>query len=329
MIHLPIRKTSRRAISLVKNSFIEKSLVLIYHRVIDLENDPQQLAVSIKNFESQISHLKSNYQIKTLQQIVSDIKQRQIVNKSVAITFDDGYFDNKSYALPILEKLQIPATIFISTNYVDKADEFWWDKLESVLLLSTNLPPHLELKINTEVYIWNDCNSRREQIYQDIHKILKAISISEIPSIIKQLVVWSGSDYHPRQKYRPVSQSELIEMSKSPYVEIGAHTMSHCRLSNESAECQRNEIEGSKLFLEKLLNKKILSFSYPFGTYSDYTDFTPGIVKQMEYNCGISNNQDLVTKNTDVYSIPRYLVRNWNSTEFANRINNMFRFGPE
>jgi len=329
MIRLPIRKTSRKAISFVKNRLLDKALVLIYHRVIDLQNDPQQLSVSIKNFETQISHLKHNYHIKSLQEMVSDLKQSQIVANSIAITFDDGYFDNKSYALPVLEDMQVPATFFISTNYVDKADGFWWDKLESIILLSTTLPMELELKISREIYHWENCNSRREEIYQDIHKLFKTIPISEILDIIEQIVVWAGSVYHPRHNYRPVSQLELIEMAKSPYVEIGAHTQSHCRLSNESPETQYMEIEESKIFLERLLNKKIQSFSYPFGAYSDYSDFTPGMVKQLGYNCGISNNQGFVTKNSDAYNIPRYLIRNWNSTEFENKIKNMFRFGPE
>lgn len=329
MIHLPIRKTSRRTISFLKNSLTDKALVLIYHRVIDIENDPQQLSVSIKNFEAQLSYLKRNYQIKTLQQIVTDIKQRRIVNNSIAITFDDGYFDNNEYALPVLEKMRVPASFFISTNYIDKTDEFWWDKLESVIFLPANLPQELDLKINGEIYHWDNCNLQRAVVYQNIHKILKKIPISEILNTLEQLVVWAGSEYHPRQNYRPVSQKELIEMAKSPYVEIGAHTQNHCRLSNEIREIQYQEIANSKLFLEEMLNKEIQSFSYPFGSELDYSDFTPGIVKQTGYNCGISNNQNFVTKNSDVYTIPRFLIRNWNSVEFEKKIKNMFRFGPE
>ncbi len=329
MIHLPIRKTKRRAIALLKNSIIEKALVLIYHRVIDIENDPQQLSVSISNFEKQLISLKKQYRIISLQQLVSDLERGKVVNKSVAITFDDGYFDNNSYALPVLEKLQIPATFFISTNYIEQAVEFWWDKLESIILLNESLPSELELNVNNKRFVWRNCIEHKEQLYSDILAILKESPIAVIKRTLEQLLAWSGKEYHPRQNFKPLSQAEIIEMSKSSLFEIGSHTMSHCRLSNETIETQRDEIATSKIILEQLLNKKIQSFSYPFGSFKDYSDFTPGIVKNQGYNCGISNNQNSVTKNSDIYEIPRFLVRNWNSTEFEYNIKNMFRFGSE
>jgi len=329
MIRLPVRKIKRRSVAFIKNKFFGKALVLIYHRVMDLENDPQQLAVNIENFEKQLTFLKNNYNVLPLAEVVGDLKQGVVVNKSVAITFDDGYFDNRLFALPVLEKLNIPATFFISADYIDKADEFWWDKLESLILLSSTLPSFLELSFNSELYSWENCNEQRNLLYREIHSMLKKQPVSIIHTILDQLINWSGVDFIPRPNYRPLSQDELIEMANSQIVEIGAHTLSHCRLSNETPENQYREISDSRFFLERLLDKEIRSFSYPFGSENDYSSFTPQMVKQAGYSCGISNNQNFVTKKSNVYNLPRFLIRNWSLAEFEIKIKNMFRFGPE
>jgi len=329
MILLPVRKIKRRSVAFIKNKLFGKALVLIYHRVIDLENDPQQLAVSVENFEKQIVFLKRNFNILPLAEVVSNLKQGTVVNKSITITFDDGYYDNRHFALPVLESLNIPATFFISTNYIDKADEFWWDKLESLILLPATLPSFLELHISNEQYSWQNCNEQRNLLYLEIHNILKRQPILVVQTILDQLISWSGVDFIPRPNYRPLNRNELIEMANSQVVEIGTHTMSHCRLSNETAENQYREIAESGNLLKRLLNKEIRSFSYPFGSASDYSAFTPELVQQAGYSCGISNNQHFVTKQSNAYILPRFLIRDWDLEEFEIKIKNMFRFGPE
>jgi peptidoglycan/xylan/chitin deacetylase (PgdA/CDA1 family) len=326
---MKIRKAKGKALSFLKNKLVKKSLVLIYHRVIDLKEDPQQLTISLHNFEKQLSYLKEHYTIKSLQELINDLRVGNIIDESIAITFDDGYFDNYLFALPILEKLQIPATFFVSTGYINKEDEFWWDKLETILLISAELPANLKITFKGKTVNWEDCNKNRHVIYKDILSMLKKSNLSEIQNVIDQLISWSGNNYKPRQNYRPMNLEELIAMSKSQMAEIGAHTINHCVLANESIEDQKKEINESKLFLENVLNKKINSFSYPFGSINDYSDFTPTIVEELGFNCGIANNQNLVTKKTNVYTVPRFLVRNWDVAEFKNKIKNIFRFGPE
>ena len=114
--------------------FQRKCVVLIYHRVKDLEVDTQMLAVSPNHFEKQIEYLKANYKILSLQELISCLNKKRIPNKSVVITFDDGYADNLHEAAPVLVKYNIPATIFISSGMIDSNLEFWWDSLEYIFL---------------------------------------------------------------------------------------------------------------------------------------------------------------------------------------------------
>jgi peptidoglycan/xylan/chitin deacetylase (PgdA/CDA1 family) len=66
----------------------------------------------------------------------------------VVVTFDDGYIDNYTFAYPILEELQIPATIFVTSGYIEKEREYWWDELERILFEPVELPETLKVSIN-------------------------------------------------------------------------------------------------------------------------------------------------------------------------------------
>lgn len=329
MIKQRINKIINRIILVIRFFFKSKALVLIYHRVINLSNDPQELSVSLENFEKQMILLKSKYKIKPLQTLISDLKMKKLTNKTISITFDDGYSDNYLYALPILEKLQIPATFFVSTNYIGKNDEYWWDKLEAIILLNNILPDKLELQIGDKNFKWNNCNKIKNEIYFELLNLLKQNSFEVITNVINQLLIWAGNNTEIRRDFRPMSNEELIKLSNSKFVEIGAHTLNHCVLSKENHETQKKEIEGSKKFLEKLIQRKINSFSYPFGEFEHYTKLTTHFVKFSGFNCGISNNQNLVLTNINSYEIPRFLIRNWDDKKFEKKIKRMFIYGPE
>ena len=90
--------------------------ILMYHRVSD-RDDYDQLTVSPDNFEEQIRWLNENRRLLSLPDLISAIQNGSAAKNSVAITFDDGYLDNLENALPILEKYQVPATIYVTSDF--------------------------------------------------------------------------------------------------------------------------------------------------------------------------------------------------------------------
>lgn len=80
-------------------------IVLLYHRVADLDSDPERLAVSPTHFREQMNYLKEHYRIVRFEGDWSGLQE-----SAVAVTFDDGYADNFYEALPILEETGVPAT---------------------------------------------------------------------------------------------------------------------------------------------------------------------------------------------------------------------------
>lgn len=86
--------------------------ILCYHSI---SNDQSDTSVSANRFEEHIKALKTaSYAFVSLDQIFAWFAQdTSVPQKAIALTFDDGYADFKTTALPILEKYNIPATLFV------------------------------------------------------------------------------------------------------------------------------------------------------------------------------------------------------------------------
>lgn len=323
-MHQVISDIYNKICSLIINTYdmtLPRCLVLIYHRVSDLKHDPQLLSVSPRRFENQLKYLKNNYNIISLKQLISNLRNGSLDKRSIVITFDDGYSDNLYNAKLLLEKYHIPATFFITSGTVGNKTEFWWDMLEVIFLEKVHKKKILSIDILNKQYTWVlDSDIRKKAAYDDMVSLLKTVPIKERTRIMKYLIEWAGVRNKVRPEYFPLSERELKKLSSGDFVEIGAHTVTHCMLSLESIEHQHWEINESKRSLESLLNIKMESFSYPYGNDGSFTDETIDIVKESGFSCGISNIQDVVISSTDIYKIPRFLIRNWDINRFKNEI---------
>ncbi len=112
----------------MRDSVSPTAKILVYHRVADVKNDPHQLCVGVDNFKAQIKFLSENYKVISLTTMVKNIKDNRIDRKSISITFDDGYSDNLTNALPILKEFNVPATIFLVSGYIGQNRPFYWDE---------------------------------------------------------------------------------------------------------------------------------------------------------------------------------------------------------
>ena len=102
--------------------------ILGYHKVSPDEH-PFFEPLPPDIFEKQMQFLKSCYRVMSLQELVDRSARGEVPERAVAITFDDGYRDNFELAFPILQKYQIPATIFLTTAFIDRQDILWNDKV--------------------------------------------------------------------------------------------------------------------------------------------------------------------------------------------------------
>src|SRR5215467_4451596 len=100
-------------------------LILMYHRIAELQSDPWGLAVSPRHFAEHLEVLRRHGQPRPLAQTVKALQRQGLPGgRPLVVTFDDGYADNLYNAAPLLDRYDVPATVFLTTGYIDGAREF-------------------------------------------------------------------------------------------------------------------------------------------------------------------------------------------------------------
>jgi peptidoglycan/xylan/chitin deacetylase (PgdA/CDA1 family) len=102
---------------------------LMYHRVADASQDPHGLCVSPAEFRAQMQYLRdAGCDVVPLHELVAAARRGDLDERSVSLTFDDGYLDAVTQAAPILQEFGFPATFFIVGAALDPEHRFWWDE---------------------------------------------------------------------------------------------------------------------------------------------------------------------------------------------------------
>ena len=328
---------------------LSKTIILLYHRVNSLPDDPQKLCVSPENFEMHLRIIRDNFHPISLNQLCNDIKCKKITNRGIVITFDDGYADNLFNAKPILEKYGVPATVFAVSDWVDSQKEFFWDDLFRILIQTKELPSCLEIEINGKKHTWDmldncglesaakidlsksmwdvemtDNPTPKHQAYREFVMILRDLEPKSREQVLSDLCKWAGINRNGRNNQRTLTKDEISVLEKGGLLEVGAHTTSHSRLSKLSANAQKLEIFNGKQQLERLIGHPVSSFSYPWGGHSDYNETSIKLVREAGFGCSCSNFPGSVHRWSDPFQLPRFIVRDWSGEFFERQINKFF-----
>ncbi len=113
--------------------------VLVYHRVLSAPDPLRPGEPTVEEFEARMRWLASNYNVMPLIEAVRGVRANRLPKRALSITFDDGYADNHDLALPVLRKLGLPATFFVTTGYLDGGCMFNDVVIEAVRRARTEL----------------------------------------------------------------------------------------------------------------------------------------------------------------------------------------------
>lgn len=308
MIYLK-RFIKKRTIWIRSQLIPQRSLILIYHRIgkVDKRFDPYTLTVSQKNFIDHLKILKNNYNIISLSELIHCIENNELSEKSVAITFDDGYEDNNYLVKPLLEEFKIPATFFLTSGYFGKL--FWWDLLTAYLYNANSCK---QIVLGGKAFTFNGDPKDIQRTIDIISLHIRSLNymekltfIHEINSLNNNLTTLDLS--------RCMTEDDLKSFSKCPFVEIGVHTKHHFQLSSMSKEEQYNEIMSNKNELENITQGGVNLFAYPNG---DYNQSTVNILKNNSFRCGVTGSLGVVHNGSDVFRLNRLSILNWNKNTF-------------
>jgi len=277
--------------------------ILSYHRFSSQKEKIPSIPprLSLGAFQQQIEYLCKHFEVVPLGLIASCIQQRKPLPKNaIAITIDDGYKDNYLYAYPILREYGVPATIFLTTSYIDGLQTPLADKI-SFVLSHTHLK---EISLEGIGRFTLESEKRRYIASKLIIKRLKKLPGRRKKSAIEELLRVCQVEVPPDLgKELTLSWEEIKEMNEKG-IEFAAHTATHPELTNIPLEEAREEIESSKREIEKRLGKPVISFAYPSGIYNDEV---VELVRKAGFLCAVTTKIEEIKPWSNPYKLGRVI----------------------
>lgn len=221
---------------------------------------PWRYAVTPDRFEQQVRAIADSYDIRTLSDIVAACRRGvPPTEPTAAITFDDGFRDNLTEALPVLERHETPATVFVAGTYVDGPAPYEYRlaaKLSSASSVSVSVGgTRVETALRTE--------ADRREAYEAIRRELK-FERSERREATLAEVPGDASDVPAM-----LSEAELRELAASSLVEIGAHGYEHVPMTVFDEASLARDVSRARSALESHLDGSVTLFSYPYGDHDE------------------------------------------------------------
>ena len=305
----------------LRRLFKKEIVILAYHRILDTDKeieylfDENLISADSDTFQWQVEFLKKHYDVISFEELSERLSGRKkITGKELLITFDDGFSDNYSNAFRILNSVDIPATFYISTSYMNSKKTFWFNEVVHSIKTAENL----SFTLNGDRYNFHLTQENRKKsidiVLNQLKKISNAERIEAIESLYRDLEF--NADNIPASE-RPMTWKNISEMA-SNNMEIGSHSMSHPILSKLTDTEMEYEIVNSKQTIESVTGKKCRSIAYPVGGHDTFTDKVQQASKLAGYEFGLSyisgNNQ---VEKLNTYSLNRlHIERYTNHEEF-------------
>jgi peptidoglycan/xylan/chitin deacetylase (PgdA/CDA1 family) len=225
----------------------------------------------------------------------------------VCLTFDDGYLDNLEHALRITRARAVPVTIFVTTGFIDRAARLWWLVLERVLY------HHNEVVLQVgsrELRLRAASATQKKQAYDAALRHLMVVSPLAVERAFEGLEERLGENARAIADQEMLTWEMLRRLSASPDVEIGAHTVTHPRLSQLNRRRAWVEIEISKHRLETELGRTLRHFAYPFGDCESAGEREAAMCAEIGFvsACTARHAALPISGAVDLYRLPRVPV---------------------
>lgn len=284
-----------------------KLIVLIYHRVLNEKDSFYSGDVDIETFDWYMSIVSKQFNVLPLSEAVERLGKNSLPARALAITFDDGYEDNYTNALPVLKKYQLPATFFVATGFLDGG--IMWNDIVIESIRATRHPT-VELPfIDIDERPLNSEHDKTALIKEILGKI-KYLAFDERKDIVSKIMEMLEASVPDNLMMK---SSDVVKMSESG-MEIGAHTVNHPILSRIELDDAEKEITQSRNLLKELTGTEITGFAYPNGRPNqDYQLEHPALLKKCGFQYAVSTAWGFANSKTDPFQLPR--IGSWDNSE--------------
>ncbi len=194
-----------------------------------------------------------------------------------AITFDDGYRDNYEIAFPILKKLDVPFTIFVTTGLVDRIFPMWWHVLEHVIERN-------EVIEYAGIRLPSATRKEKAIAYRLASEYFRQLDLPALIPATNALISKNDSRLAGADAFDQALDWGMIrEMAGSGLATFGGHTISHPLLARLGRSALAAEIKGCRKRLREAADIKAEYFAYPFGQEAEVGGLAPLLAEEAGY----------------------------------------------
>jgi peptidoglycan/xylan/chitin deacetylase (PgdA/CDA1 family) len=270
-------------------------------------------------FRAHLEYLRRHFNVISLPTLMEHyLHGRALPPNPVVLTFDDGYRSNYSLAYPLLREYGMPATIFLTTDFVDAKRLQWTDRVEYAI---DHASGDAVAAAYTGAAADLDPRALRGALLIQFKSRMKRVPQEQRAQLVDELEATLGCSLATAPQvpdlYRPLDWPEVREMLASGLVSIGSHTASHFILSRCAPEVVREDLRSAKRIIEERLDAPCPLFCYPNGGRGDFDDSTRAIVQEAGHTCALTTVVGFNDSRSDVYELKRVGVFNWHTfTDF-------------
>jgi peptidoglycan/xylan/chitin deacetylase (PgdA/CDA1 family) len=221
------------------------------------------LEVTPEFLRMMLTHVRSRgIDVIAIDEVHQRLREKDFSRRFACFTFDDGYRDNREFALPVMREFNAPLTMFVASDFADGCGQLWWVALEMVIAKASTI----EVAIGgTPARFDTTSLAGKQATFDRLHDWLRALSEHDMKREIDALCARHDIDQISICRDQCMSWDELKEFARDPLVTIGAHSITHCNIARQSEERASHEMRASRARIESALQREVMHLAYPYG----------------------------------------------------------------
>lgn len=256
-------------------------VVLLYHRVLpDAECaasfSSKAIMVSPATFDMHLRFLQRHFTLVDPPAFREWLLNRRSLDRPPClITFDDGWQDNFTHAVPLLKARNVPALIFLPTDYIGSGRQFWQERLSHLLFRIGQRPelqPHPAVMRHGLSALFTVRQADLVDCACNLARSFKKLKPADVDALVTEIeTLLTPADPDRTSGVDTFLSWEDVQTMQAQGIHFGSHTVSHRILTQLDRTAVSAELAESRQTLEDRLGAPVLDFAYPNGNYDRKT----------------------------------------------------------
>lgn len=238
---------------------------------------PFRPQLSVIDLDKGLATLAKHYHFVSMCQAVAMISGKEPIQPySLVLTFDDGYRNNVTHALPILKRYCAPAAFFLAVGNIERREPFWYDRLDYAIqhLRKEHLVPFA----GQSLFFQPNQEKISRTTFATLRNLIKTVKrpynetmveVNRIAADMENNAGCSLADIFERDHSRAIMSWEDVKWAADQGVTIGSHSVDHSLLDRLDENSVREQLVVSKKTIEQHVGRKCPYFCYPNGNWNN------------------------------------------------------------